>query len=158
MSSSTPSSPSLPPSSRSSSSAPSLSPPSTPPNLHQNSVDPAAQWLVQKYGGTSVGKFAAKIAEEIVPCAFLHHQTFVHHPNILAATILTSTKSLLSVRHVQAPPRRWARPTYFYAPHLRPYNDRHQAPYLVRHHRYPQERLLLCRYQDRPWGHSCSRH
>ncbi|KAI0318786.1 Aspartate/glutamate/uridylate kinase [Amylostereum chailletii] len=43
------------------------SPPRTPPNLHQNSIDPAAQWLVQKYGGTSVGKFAAKIAREIVP-------------------------------------------------------------------------------------------
>ena len=44
----------------------SSSPPSTPPNLHQNTIDPAAGWLVQKYGGTSVGKFAIKIAEDIV--------------------------------------------------------------------------------------------
>ncbi|KZS97301.1 aspartate kinase [Sistotremastrum niveocremeum HHB9708] len=41
--------------------------PGTPPNLHQNSIDPSAKWLVQKYGGTSVGKFAAKIAEDIIP-------------------------------------------------------------------------------------------
>ncbi|PPR04771.1 hypothetical protein CVT24_007087 [Panaeolus cyanescens] len=57
-------SPSTPPSSGSSSS--SSSPPKTPPNLHQNSQDPAAKWLVQKFGGTSVGKFAVKIAEDIV--------------------------------------------------------------------------------------------
>ncbi|KAA1478153.1 aspartate kinase [Dentipellis sp. KUC8613] len=48
--------------------SPSPSPPRTPPNLHQNTADPAAQWLVQKYGGTSVGKFADRIAGEIVPC------------------------------------------------------------------------------------------
>ncbi|KAH9849590.1 aspartate kinase [Lenzites betulinus] len=35
--------------------------------MHQNTIDPAAKWLVQKYGGTSVGKFAAKIAQEIIP-------------------------------------------------------------------------------------------
>ncbi|KAI0765286.1 aspartate kinase [Fomes fomentarius] len=35
--------------------------------MHQNTIDPAAKWLVQKYGGTSVGKFAAKIAENIIP-------------------------------------------------------------------------------------------
>ncbi|KZT27990.1 aspartate kinase [Neolentinus lepideus HHB14362 ss-1] len=40
--------------------------PRTPPNLHQNSIDPDAKWLVQKYGGTSVGKFATKIAQDIV--------------------------------------------------------------------------------------------
>lgn len=56
-------------------SAPSLSsidsppPPSTPPNLHQNTIVPEAKWLVQKYGGTSVGKFASQIAENIVPYA-----------------------------------------------------------------------------------------
>ncbi|KAF8804599.1 aspartate kinase [Phlegmacium glaucopus] len=44
----------------------SSSPPRTPPNLHQNSIDPDARWLVQKFGGTSVGKFAVKIAEDIV--------------------------------------------------------------------------------------------
>ncbi|KAI0674553.1 aspartate kinase [Trametes maxima] len=35
--------------------------------MHQNTIDPAAKWLVQKYGGTSVGKFASKIAEDIIP-------------------------------------------------------------------------------------------
>ncbi|KAH9179017.1 aspartate kinase [Lactarius sanguifluus] len=63
-----PSSPSVP------TSSPSLSsidtpppPPGTPPNLHQNTIHPEARWVVQKYGGTSVGKFAAQIAENIVP-------------------------------------------------------------------------------------------
>ncbi|KAF8904601.1 Aspartate/glutamate/uridylate kinase [Mucidula mucida] len=41
-------------------------PPQTPPNLHQNSIDPASPWLVQKFGGTSVGKFAVQIARDIV--------------------------------------------------------------------------------------------
>ncbi|KAI5888665.1 aspartate kinase [Schizophyllum commune H4-8] len=53
-----------PTSSRSSSA--SSSAPRTPPNLHQNSIDPSAKWLVQKFGGTSVGKFPVKIAQEIV--------------------------------------------------------------------------------------------
>jgi hypothetical protein len=44
--------------------------PATPPNLHQNTIDPDAQWLVQKFGGTSVGKFAVRIAEDIVVYAF----------------------------------------------------------------------------------------
>ncbi|RDB30250.1 putative aspartokinase [Hypsizygus marmoreus] len=48
------------------SSSNSSSPPRTPPNLHQNTIDPSAKWLVQKFGGTSVGKFAVKIAEDIV--------------------------------------------------------------------------------------------
>ena len=58
-----------PPSSRSSSlsSAQSARGPRTPPNMHQNTIDPAAKWLVQKYGGTSVGKFAAQIAQNIIP-------------------------------------------------------------------------------------------
>ncbi|PCH44782.1 aspartate kinase [Wolfiporia cocos MD-104 SS10] len=43
-----------------------MSPPRTPPNLHQNTIDPEAKWLVQKFGGTSVGKFAVKIADDIV--------------------------------------------------------------------------------------------
>jgi aspartate kinase len=46
----------------------SLSPPKTPPNLHQNTIDPEAKWLVQKYGGTCVGKFGVEIAEGIVSC------------------------------------------------------------------------------------------
>lgn len=30
------------------------------------------RWIVQKFGGTSVGKFADKIAEDIVKCALSH--------------------------------------------------------------------------------------
>src|SRR5260221_7066958 len=40
-------------------------PPPT-PNMYQNAIDSDASWIVQKFGGTSVGKFAAKIAEDIV--------------------------------------------------------------------------------------------
>ncbi|CCM05100.1 uncharacterized protein FIBRA_07307 [Fibroporia radiculosa] len=58
-------SPSSPLSSRSASTS-SSSAPRTPPNLHQNTIDPVAKWLVQKFGGTSVGKFAVKIADDIV--------------------------------------------------------------------------------------------
>ncbi|KAJ3932574.1 MAG: Aspartate/glutamate/uridylate kinase [Lentinula lateritia] len=54
------------PSSSSSSSERSPSPPKTPPNLHQNSIDPESKWLVQKFGGTSVGKFPVQIASEVV--------------------------------------------------------------------------------------------
>ncbi|CAE6499932.1 unnamed protein product [Rhizoctonia solani] len=35
--------------------------------LLQNPDSPNARWVIQKFGGTSVGKFAAKIAEEVVP-------------------------------------------------------------------------------------------
>lgn len=35
--------------------------------LRQNNTDPEAKWIVQKYGGTSVGKFAIDIARDIVP-------------------------------------------------------------------------------------------
>lgn len=34
--------------------------------LRQNNTDPEAKWTVQKYGGTSVGKFAVNIARDIV--------------------------------------------------------------------------------------------
>ncbi|KAL0563640.1 Aspartokinase [Marasmius crinis-equi] len=52
--------------SSSSSPSPVSSPPSTPPNLHQNTINPSAKWLVQKFGGTSVGKYPAKIARDVV--------------------------------------------------------------------------------------------
>lgn len=35
----------------------------------QNSIDPSSRWLVQKFGGTSVGKFAVNIAKDIVSYA-----------------------------------------------------------------------------------------
>ena len=47
-------------------SSPDSPPPKTPPSLHQNTIDPNARWLVQKFGGTSVGKFAVKIARDVV--------------------------------------------------------------------------------------------
>ena len=62
-----PSTPTSTPSSHSLSSVETPPLPGTPPNLHQNTIDPEAKWLVQKYGGTSVGKFASQIAENIVP-------------------------------------------------------------------------------------------
>lgn len=39
--------------------------------LRQNTTDPEAKWLVQKYGGTSVGKFAVNIARDIVSWVFV---------------------------------------------------------------------------------------
>uniref|UniRef100_A0A0W0EZU1 Aspartate kinase n=1 Tax=Moniliophthora roreri TaxID=221103 RepID=A0A0W0EZU1_MONRR len=41
-------------------------PPSTPPNLYQNCTSPGAKWVVQKFGGTSIGKYAVKIAGDII--------------------------------------------------------------------------------------------
>lgn len=58
-------------------------------NLHQNSIDPSATWLVQKYGGTSVGKFAAKIAEDIVPTYLNQHKVV-----IVCSARSSSTKAL----------------------------------------------------------------
>lgn len=56
--------------------------PPTPPNLHQNTIDPSAKWLVQKFGGTSVGKFAVQIAEDIVACVYLtFHRVIISFPN-----------------------------------------------------------------------------
>ncbi|KAI0263030.1 aspartate kinase [Gloeopeniophorella convolvens] len=69
-----PSTPSTPTSSSSFSSNATPPPPGTPPNLHQNSIDPDTKWLVQKYGGTSVGKFASQIAENIVPSYLDQHK------------------------------------------------------------------------------------
>jgi hypothetical protein len=58
----------------SSSSSSSSSPPSTPPNLHQNTIDPSAKWLVQKFGGTTIGKFPVKIASEVVSYVLLPNE------------------------------------------------------------------------------------
>ena len=78
-----PSTPSASASSPSLSSIDTPSPPSTPPNLHQNTIDPDARWVVQKYGGTSVGKFAAQIAENIVPYAQTFFLLYPHLPTYL---------------------------------------------------------------------------
>ena len=83
-----------PPSSRSSSLS-SQSGPRTPPNMHQNTIDPAATWLVQKYGGTSVGKFAAQIAENIIPyvAAILRLTRCMTQPSMSIENTLTNTRS-----------------------------------------------------------------
>ncbi|KAF8191163.1 Aspartate/glutamate/uridylate kinase [Pholiota molesta] len=52
-------------------------PPKTPPNLHQNTIDPDAKWLVQKFGGTSVGKFAHKIAADVVANYIDNHKVAI---------------------------------------------------------------------------------
>ncbi|KDQ10464.1 hypothetical protein BOTBODRAFT_36166 [Botryobasidium botryosum FD-172 SS1] len=70
-------------------SAPDTPSPPTPPSLHQNSIDPASKWLVQKFGGTSVGKFAAQIAEVIVPAYLDQHKVAV-----VCSARSGSTKSL----------------------------------------------------------------
>ncbi|KAJ3478070.1 hypothetical protein NLI96_g10020 [Meripilus lineatus] len=75
--SSIPPSPTSPLSSHSSHSSHYMSPARTPPHLHQNPTDPDAKWLIQKYGGTSVGKFAAKIAEDIIPAYLDQHKVAI---------------------------------------------------------------------------------
>lgn len=68
------------------SSSPSPSPP-TPPNLHQNTIDPSAKWLIQKFGGTSVGKFPVQIASNIVP--------YVHLPKLFCNEVLTMSRNYI---------------------------------------------------------------
>ncbi|KAL4073673.1 Aspartate/glutamate/uridylate kinase [Scleroderma citrinum] len=58
-------------------------------NLRQNTTDPDAQWLVQKFGGTSVGKFALEIAKQIVP-AYIHQ----HKLALVCSARSGSTKAL----------------------------------------------------------------
>ncbi|OAX34728.1 aspartate kinase [Rhizopogon vinicolor AM-OR11-026] len=45
--------------------------------LRQNTTHPEAKWLVQKYGGTSVGKFAVNIARDIVSTYLDQHKVAV---------------------------------------------------------------------------------
>jgi aspartate kinase len=113
------------PSPSSSTSRPASPPPKTPPNLHQNSIDPSARWLVQKFGGTSIGKFAVKIAEDIVSFVasyLLQHQGFLnvlnscrdyidrHKVVIVCSARSGATKSLgttsLLLQACSRPPRR----------------------------------------------------
>ncbi|KAI6037623.1 Aspartate/glutamate/uridylate kinase [Pisolithus marmoratus] len=60
-----------------SSSSPASPPPSAPLSLRQNTIDPGAPWLVQKFGGTSIGKFATDIARDIVPSYIDQYQVAV---------------------------------------------------------------------------------
>ncbi|KAG1752240.1 Aspartate/glutamate/uridylate kinase [Suillus lakei] len=45
--------------------------------LRQNNTDPEAKWIVQKYGGTSVGKFAVNIGRDIVSSYVNKHKIAV---------------------------------------------------------------------------------
>ncbi|KAG0707898.1 Aspartate/glutamate/uridylate kinase [Suillus ampliporus] len=56
---------------------PSSSSSTNPLVLRQNNTDPEARWLVQKFGGTSVGKFAVNIARDIVPSYIDQHKIAV---------------------------------------------------------------------------------
>ena len=47
-------------------------------------------WIVQKYGGTSIGKFAKSIANEIVP-----YVSSVECPTIVANTSITSKRATI---------------------------------------------------------------
>ncbi|KAJ8595578.1 aspartate kinase [Rhizopogon salebrosus TDB-379] len=51
--------------------------PANPVALRQNTSDPEAKWIVQKYGGTSVGKFAVNIARDIVSTYIDQHKVAV---------------------------------------------------------------------------------
>ncbi|KAN0085735.1 Aspartate/glutamate/uridylate kinase [Tylopilus felleus] len=79
----------------SSASSLSTSPPSTPPNLHQNTIDPSARWLVQKFGGTSVGKFAVQIAKDIVSNHIDQHKVAIVCSARSGSTKALGTTSLL---------------------------------------------------------------
>ncbi|KAI0253340.1 aspartate kinase [Lactifluus subvellereus] len=87
--------PSTPASSSSLSSVETPPPPGTPPNLHQNTIDPDAKWLVQKYGGTSVGKFASQIAENIVPDYLDRHRLAIVCSARSGSTKVLGTTNLL---------------------------------------------------------------
>ncbi|EAU81349.2 hypothetical protein CC1G_11606 [Coprinopsis cinerea okayama7 len=78
-----------------SSSPDSFSPPRTPPNLHQNSIDPSTKWLVQKFGGTSVGKFPVKIATDVVASYLDNHKLAIVCSARSGSTKALGTTSLL---------------------------------------------------------------
>ena len=111
-----PSTPTSSASGHSQSSVESPPPPRTPTNMHQNTIDPDAKWLVQKYGGTSVGKFASQIAEKIVPYAtnslVLYYKIALKCScENFAVPTWIDISSPLSARHVLVPLKLWAPPT-----------------------------------------------
>lgn len=87
-------------------SSPDSSSPKTPPNLHQNTINPDARWLVQKFGGTSVGKFAVKIASDIVSNYIDDHKVAIVCSARSGSTKALGTTNLLlkaSSEALQAP-------------------------------------------------------
>ncbi|KAG2367245.1 Aspartate/glutamate/uridylate kinase [Suillus spraguei] len=56
---------------------PSSSSCTNPSVFRQNSTDPEAKWIVQKFGGTSVGKFPINIARDIVSSYIAQHKVAV---------------------------------------------------------------------------------
>ncbi|KAJ8508752.1 hypothetical protein ONZ45_g8993 [Pleurotus djamor] len=85
----------------------SSSPPSTPSNLHQNTIDPSARWLVQKFGGTSVGKFPVQIASNIVSNYIDQHKVAIVCSARSGSTKALGTTNLL----LRAASEALARPT-----------------------------------------------
>ncbi|KAG1815099.1 Aspartate/glutamate/uridylate kinase [Suillus subaureus] len=76
---------------------PSSSPPTnSTTTLRQNNTDPEAKWIVQKYGGTSVGKFPVNIARDIVSNYIGQHKiTVVCSARSGSAKALGTTNLLL---------------------------------------------------------------
>ncbi|KAI3612978.1 aspartate kinase [Moniliophthora roreri] len=70
-------------------------PPSTPPNLYQNCTSPGAKWVVQKFGGTSIGKYAVKIAGDIISDYIVSNKVAVVCSARSGSTKSAGTTSLL---------------------------------------------------------------
>ncbi|KAF9003441.1 Aspartate/glutamate/uridylate kinase [Cyathus striatus] len=82
--------------------------PRTPPNLHQNTIHPDATWIVQKFGGTSVGKFARNIARDIVPNYIDTHKIAIVCSARSGSTKALGTTNLLLRASAEALQRRAA--------------------------------------------------
>jgi hypothetical protein len=86
-------------------------------------MDPSVKWIVQKYGGTSVGKFAVQIAQDIVPCVssfsrLEHDELRNHTEHSIGHTWLTIVLPLCALRG-QDLPKHSGRLTFSCVLHLR---------------------------------------
>ena len=100
-------------------STPDSSSPKTPPNLHQNTINPDARWLVQKFGGTSVGKFAAKIASDIVSLVSQFARVSTIYRLFSIETISTTIRSPSCALLDLVPQRLWEPPIFYSRRHPR---------------------------------------
>ncbi|KAH7882316.1 Aspartate/glutamate/uridylate kinase [Phlebopus sp. FC_14] len=92
------------------------SPPSSPSSiLHQNTTDPSARWLVQKFGGTSVGKFAVQIAKDIVSSYIDQHKLAIVCSARSGSTKALGTTNLLLRAASEARQRPPSKPAYAYS-------------------------------------------
>ncbi|KAG2003563.1 aspartate kinase [Coprinopsis cinerea AmutBmut pab1-1] len=73
----------------------SLSAPPTPKSFRQNPTDLSTKWLVQKFGGTSVGKFPIKIATDVVAKHLDGHKVAIVCSARSGSTKALGTTSLL---------------------------------------------------------------